>query len=168
MIVTDNAGLAAKCRHLTKQAKLPGQAYVQDEVGFNYRPTNITAAVGLAQLEQLDDFLAAMAETYRAALDTLDSFGIPAPQTGSVSSHWLFSLLDLTRQRDQRIKSMNDEGIGVRPVWLPAHEQKPHADFPRLGGETAEQIGRQVVSLPSSSKLSTTEVERVRDRIAGE
>lgn len=168
MIVTDDVELAERCRHLTTQAKLPGSSYQHDEIGFNYRLTNLAAAVGLAQLEQLDQFLAAKkssAERYRSALSGIDAFSLPEPHNGATSSDWLFSMLDCVGNRDQLVDDLSDAGIGARPVWWPAHLQQPHLRSPRIGGECAERLGAQGFSVPSSADVTDDEIEHVIEQL---
>lgn len=170
MIVTDEADLARRARHLTTQAKLPGSGYTHDTVGYNYRLTNLAAAVGVAQLEQLPRFLAAkraLAARYEQMLRAVPV--VPAPREPWASpSHWLYSILlpGPEPDRDGVIGALRAAGIGVRPLWLPVHRQAPYAAAARLGGSVAEQLHRRGLSLPSSTGLSTADQGRTVSALA--
>lgn len=170
MIVTDDPELARRVRHLTTQAKLPGVGYVHDTVGYNYRLTNLAAAVGVAQLEQLPRFLAAkraLATRYEQMLRGLPV--TPAPRARWASpSHWLYSVLlaGAHPDRDAVVDTMRAAGVGVRPLWLPAHRQAPYARTPRLRGSVAEELHRRGLSLPSSTGLSTADQGRAVSALA--
>jgi dTDP-4-amino-4,6-dideoxygalactose transaminase len=163
MIVTNDPAHAARAKHLTTQAKLPGRAYLHDEIGYNYRLTNVAAAIGLAQLEQLDGFLErkrAIAQQYVTALRER-AVEFQEPHADTVASHWLTSALVPDGQRDIVVGRLNDVGFGARPIWCPAHEQTPYLASPRLGGEVAEELGRRGLSLPSSVGLHDDQVDDV-------
>jgi len=165
MIVTDDETLARRARHLTTQARLPGRSYEHDEIGFNYRLTNVAAALGLAQLEQLESFLAAkrrIADRYGRALVDL-GVGLPPDAPWADPSYWLYSVLvgEGMSQRDRVIDGLAAEGIEARPIWTPAHRHKPYAAMPTLGGDVSEELFRRAVSLPSSVGLPVENQERV-------
>ena len=169
MIVCDDERLAAQARHLTTQARLPGASYQHDDVGFNYRLTNIEAAVGLAQLEQLDEFLRArrrVADHYRAQLAGDERFSFPEPVRGSLSSGWLTSLrCGSEDSRDHLIQRLDSTGIESRPIWLPMSAQAPYASCPRIGGAVAAEVGSTAMSVPSSANLTESDVERICEEI---
>jgi len=167
MIVTNDAELAHHARHLTTQARLPGTGYVHDEVGYNYRLTNIAAAVGLAQLEQLGGFLARKSEVasaYRAALDSGLGFTWPTPAAKSRSSYWLNAASVDLQDRDKLVTLLHSAGISARPVWRPCHTQPSLQAFPRIGGGVAEDLGARGICLPSSVSLRDEDIRVVVDR----
>ena len=164
MIVTDDADLAARARHLTTQAKVDGREYVHDEIGYNYRLTNVAAAIGVAQLEQLPEFVARKREiagTYREALVNLPV--APSPHAAWADpSFWLSSLLLGGKiDRSHALDQLAEAGVGARPLWAPLHSQAPHSGHEVLGGEAAEHLHRNGLSLPSSTGLTLGEQERV-------
>ena len=167
MIVTADAALAAQARHLSTQAKLPGVGYVHDTVGYNYRLTNVAAALGVAQLEQLPRFLAAkrsIADRYASALADLPV--TPAPRADwARPSHWLYSVL-LPGDRDRVRTALNAAGVGARPLWMATHRQAPYAGAERIGGAVAEDLHLRGLSLPSSPGLSTPDQDRTVDALA--
>lgn len=165
MIVTADGDLAARAEHLTTQAKLGGRGYSHDEVGFNYRLTNVAAALGVAQLEQLPTFLSAkrrLAERYDTALADL-GLTLPPRRPWADPSAWLYSvLLDPNGpSRDAVLDALAAEGIGARPLWPPLHLQAPYAAAERLGGAVAESLYDRGISLPSSVGLSPDDQQRV-------
>ncbi len=162
MVVTDDEDQARRVRHLSTQAKLPGLGYHHDEVGFNHRMTNLSAAVGLAQLEQLDAFLArkrAIAATYDAALADLAEVTLPPRVGWADPSSWLYSIL-LPDQgtRDRVLTALVDDGIGARPLWAPVSSHRPYRDAPRVGGEVARDLADRGLSLPCSVTISDDEL----------
>ena len=167
MVVTDDEALARRVRHLSTQARLPGLAYDHDEVGYNYRLSNLAAALGLAQLEELDGLLAgrrANAAFYDRLAAELPGLR-PAPRaTWARPSYWLYTAR-LTEEagidRDGLLAALAAAGIEGRPIWTPLHLTKLYRDAPRIGGAVAEAIFRDAVSLPSSSSLDDAGRERV-------
>jgi dTDP-4-amino-4,6-dideoxygalactose transaminase len=167
MVVTDDEALARRARHLSTQARLPGLAYDHDEVGYNYRLTNLAAALGLAQLEQLDPLLAArrrIAARYDAAIATIPGLR-PAPRLeDSAASYWLYTAAldvpDLAR-RDALLAGLAGFGIEARPIWRPIHATQRYAQAARLGGSVADDIFAAAFCLPSSSSLSEVDQDRV-------
>jgi dTDP-4-amino-4,6-dideoxygalactose transaminase len=161
MIVTGDPSLAEQARHLTTQAKLPGLGYVHDTVGYNYRLTNVAAALGVAQLEQLPSLLAAkraLADRYDTLLAKLPL--APAPRASwAAPSHWLYSVL-LREDHDSALAALHAAGVGARPLWLPVHQQAPYAAAERLGGGIAAGLHRRGLSLPSSPALSIVDQGR--------
>ena len=168
MLVTDDAALAQRARHLSTQARLPQRTYDHDEVGYNYRLSNLSAALGLAQLETMPELLEARrtnAARYEAAIAELPWLR-PAPRaTWADPSFWLYtaaidpSRTDLTR--DGLIEALSADAIEARPIWTPLHRTRLYADAPRLGGAVAEAIFESAVSLPSSSSLGEAGSARV-------
>ena len=168
MLVTDEEPIARRARHLSTQARLPGRAYDHDEVGFNYRLSNIAAALGVAQLEQLPELLAgrrAVAARYDTELADLPGFR-PAPRAAWADpSFWLYTAgLDPDRAalgRDAAIDALGERSIEARPIWTPLHLTRLYADAPRLGGAVAARIFGASLSLPSSSNLDPDDQARV-------
>lgn len=165
MITTNDAELAARARHLVTQAKLPGPGYVHDEVGYNYRLTNIAAAVGVAQLEQLPEFLEAkrrIASRYAEALADLPLV-LPPRAPWADPTWWLYSVLlsPSAGESEQVVERMAQHGVQTRPLWMPLHRQPPFASAPRVGGVIAELIWQRGLSLPCSVGLTDADQDRV-------
>jgi dTDP-4-amino-4,6-dideoxygalactose transaminase len=161
MLVTEDGALARRGRHLARQARLSGAEYDHDEVGYNYRLTNVAAALGLAQLEQLPRFLAkkaAIAAAYDAALGDVPGLSLPPRPTWAAPSRWLYSVLidpsAFGRDRHAVREALLERGIETRPLWQPLHRMRLYRDLPRLGGAVAEGLHERGLSLPSSVGLS--------------
>ncbi|QGN56651.1 DegT/DnrJ/EryC1/StrS family aminotransferase [Nostocoides sp. HKS02] len=170
MIVTDDEELAARARHLTTQAKVPDVGYLHDEVGYNYRLTNLAAGLGLAQLERLEEFVSAK-HAIAARYDTeLADTGLVLPPRlpGYDATYWLYSVLtpeDDPRGRDEFLDHLNRAGVGARALWRPLHMQPPFAAAPVLGGRVGEQLFHRGVSLPCATELSEADQQRVTDAV---
>lgn len=171
MLVTDDADLARHARHLTTQAKVPDIAYLHDEVGYNYRLTNIAAALGLAQLERLEEFVArkrAVAARYDEALSGT-GLTLPPRIAGLDSTYWLYSVLVPhagEHARDDLLRHLADRGIGARALWRPVHAQPPYAELSVLGtGGVADDIFRRGLSLPCSTDITDEEQDRVVEAV---
>jgi dTDP-4-amino-4,6-dideoxygalactose transaminase len=164
MLVTDDKTLAARARHLSTQAKVPDIGYLHDEVGYNYRLTNVAAALGVAQLDRLADFVARkrqIAKQYDDAFAGLDVV-LPPRIEGYDATYWLYSLLvPDTKRRDALLHALADQGIEARTLWRPLHAQPPYAEAARLGGSVAQDLFAHGVSLPCSTQLTDDDQLRV-------
>ncbi len=167
LIATNDDALAERTRHLLNQAKLPGPGYLHDEVGYNYRLSNVLAAIGLAQLENLPDILARkqrIAERYRCLAD-VPGITLPVDEPGTVSSDWLTTILiDRDRfgmTRDEVMNALGDRGIETRPIWSPLHTMPMYARCERIGGEVADRLDAQGLSLPSFAGLTDDQQDLV-------
>ena len=173
MVVTDDAALAEYARYLTTQAKDDPLEYVHKEVGYNYRLSNVQAAIGLAQLEQLDTFLLkkrAIAVAYQRALGELK--GLMPMQTlpGCEPTHWLWTFLlpetTTLAQRKAVIARLNASGIGARPLWHPIHGLPPYRDFQAYRIDHAVRLYERAISLPSGVRLTEEQLQRCIDEVA--
>lgn len=166
MVMTDDDAKARFVRHVSTQAR-PTREYVHDHVGFNYRMTNINAAVGLAQLERLDEMVAtkrAVARRYDAALaGRADIVAMPRP-AHSESTCWLYSVKVADEASAAAlVTAMERARIEARIFWRSLSAQAPWASAPRtLAGRSAALSG-SAVSLPCSSSLTESEQQRVLD-----
>ncbi len=168
MVTTADGDLGRRVAHLTTQARLAGPEYFHDEVGYNYRLTNVAAALGVAQLERLPAFLArkrAIADRYDAVLAGLPGITVPPRPAFGAPSMWLYSILidpavaGITRE--ELAATLSDNGIQTRPVWAPAHMMPFFKDAPRLGGAVGARLFSQGLSLPCSTSLGDADLERV-------
>jgi dTDP-4-amino-4,6-dideoxygalactose transaminase len=175
MMVTDDEALARRAKHLTTQARLPGLEYDHDEIGYNYRLTNLAAALGLSQLEEISTLLArkrAIAERYDRDLIGIPGLQTPPHQAGAEPSHWLYTVLIDERVfglgwRDVHL-ALRGAAIDTRPIWAPLHRMRPYRDAPLLGsGAAAESVFDQALSLPSSANLTEEQQDRVIEAIRG-
>jgi len=168
MIVTDNEVWARKAKYLTTQAKDDPLEFVHGAVGYNYRLTNIQAALGVAQLERLDEYIGIkrrIAETYAEAFR--DILGITPMREAewAFSVFWLFTaLIDVAQfGMDSRalLRYLDANKIQARPLWQPAHLSPAHRGMHATDCMVAERLNRDAVSLPCSVGLKDYEQERV-------
>lgn len=165
-IVAANVASLARARHLGATARV-GADYDHDEIGFNYRMTNVEAAIGCAQLERLDTFLAAkrsIRTRYDAAFAGHPGMsGFPACPWGE-SACW-FSGAVLTPAAVSRTPAirarLRERGIDARPFWKPMHLQEPYALAPREATPVADALWQRVLTLPCSVALTQTDQVRV-------
>ncbi|MBA3650797.1 MAG: LegC family aminotransferase [Chthoniobacterales bacterium] len=174
MIVTDNEAWAQRAKFLTNQAKEDPVEYVHHEIGFNYRLTNVLAALGCAQLEQLDAFIArkrAIAASYAAALHDVPGIRPMREASWASSIFWLFTIVIDPQRYGQTSRELLDRlaqnEIQARPLWQPMHRSIAHAEAEFTGGETADFLHRDCLSLPCSVGLTGRDLERVCAIIAG-
>jgi dTDP-4-amino-4,6-dideoxygalactose transaminase len=165
MVVGDDPALLARIRHLAGQAKLPDRDYEHDTIGFNYRLSNVSAALGLAQLERIDDLLLrrrTISDRYRAAFKQTQLIDAgPSAPWGS-SSAWLSSALFANRETRDRVRSsLAIDGIESRPVWRPLRLQEPYRGSLVVGGSAAVDIWDRALTLPSSAHLRVDDQDMV-------
>ena len=168
MIVTDDEVRARRAKYLTTQAKDDPIEFIHNEIGYNYRLTNVQAAIGVAQMERLPEFLAAkrrIAMRYRSAFEDLPGL-LPMPEASwAESAFWMYTVLVDEREfglgSRELIAALAACGIQARPLWQPIHRSPAHAGSQTLGGGVAERLNRMAVSLPCSSGLDRAAQDRV-------
>jgi perosamine synthetase len=167
MIVTDNQEWSDRARYLTTQAKDDPIEYVHNEIGYNYRLTNIQAAMGVAQLERLDEFVEkkrTIAAQYQEGLGDLDGIGLMAAQPDTNPVYWLYTALlgPSTSLEDRKlfVKELNEAGFGARPLWRPLHLLPPYEDCQSFMIDQAVSLYNRAVSLPSSVGLESDDQQR--------
>lgn len=160
-IVTDDEVLACHAKHLTTTAKTPHPwVFHHDEIGYNYRLPNINAALGVAQLAQLDKRLAqkrALAEAYIAAFTGHPDVAVLAEPAGTRSNYWLNSLVlapHAAGARDTVLSVLNAAGLMARPVWEPLHTLAIWTDMPRGPLPVTQDLAARIVNIPSSAGLA--------------
>lgn len=164
-VLTDDSTLAERARLLRDHAMDRQRRYWHDELGFNYRITNLQAALGVAQLERLDAFLErkrAVAAAYRAGLEDVPGVAVQDEADWASSSWWMTTLrVDGSHgvDRDELATRLRADGVDTRPVFVPLHLLPPYRQQGAL--PIAEAVGREGLSLPSSTSLSDSELEHV-------
>ena len=175
MIVTAHRAWAERSRYLTTQAKDDPVEYVHGAVGYNYRLTNVQAAIGCAQMEALDAYVAAkrrLAAAYAAAFAGVPGIRPMREAPWAHSTYWLYTVaVDAARYGlDSRalMRKLADGGIQTRPLWQPLHGSPVYAGSLCLGGGVAEELNRECLSLPSSVGLGARDQGRVIESVLGE
>lgn len=160
MIITNDEKLLKKAAHLTTQAKSDELYYTHDEIGYNYRMTNLQAALGLAQLEQLEKFIETKKENYnlyREKVNIIPGLSILDFKHNIRSNHWFYSLIcdnDYPLNRDEIIKYLSFKKIQVRPIWGLINEQRPYIENQSYRIEKARYYIERIVNIPCSSNLT--------------
>lgn len=167
MILTDDPVLADRARLFRDHGMRKERRYWHEEAGFNYRITNMQSAVGCAQMERLDKFLAhrkRLGETYQRELGGVTEIRLQEFGDQRTSSFWLFSVLledDCGYSRDEMIQELLKEGIESRPVFYPLSGQPAYRHYSSGEFPVSEKIAAAGVSLPTSNHMKVEEAERV-------
>jgi perosamine synthetase len=165
MVVSNNAEVIKKAFHLKTQAVSPSQEYWHDAVGYNYRMTNICAAIGIAQLDQANYIL----ERKRQLADWYDQYLVDLPlrrqaePPHSTHSWWLYSILVSPELRDSLRLHLRDGSVETRPLFPPVHAF-PHYDSD-LEFPVAQAISKSGLSLPSYPDLTETDIRIISSRV---
>ena len=163
MLVTDDQGLARRARHMSTQSRV-GDDYLHDGIGFNFRMTNVNAAIGLAQLERLGEMVAAkrdIAARYDAHFAGINVELMPRLPWAR-SNCWLYSILLPSETQARSLTShLGALNIQSRIFWRSLSSQAPYADAPKIEGGISKALTGRVVSLPCSSHLTPAEQDRV-------
>lgn len=165
-VITNNDDLAARMRKVKGQGQSATRRYWHDEIGFNYRMTNIAAAIGVAQVERLDEILMRKREIARLYRRALSNSGVRFQQIPDIvkSSEWLVSaLLPEGVDRDAVMQHMAASGVDTRPVFYCAHHMPMYETGQSL--PVAEDISRRGVSLPSYPGLTDADVLKVAEAL---
>ncbi len=172
MILTNFSKLAEKAKYLTTQAKDDPLNYVHDEIGYNFRLTNIQSAVGVAQLEQLPSILKRKKKIYnfyRKKIADITGFSICSPPKYANNNHWL-NILKINRKTINKhlghlIKKFENNGIQARPVWKLNHMQKPYQKFQNYKIENSNNLVLDSLCLPSSPNISKRDLEKIINQL---
>jgi perosamine synthetase len=169
-VSTDDDELAARLRLLRGQGMDPERRYWFPVVGFNYRMTNVAAAIGCAQLEQLPDFLARrrqIADRYDTLLKEVPGLETPQTAPGATRVNWLYTVLlpehFTAEERDQVMAELSEDGIETRPVFYPMHQLPPYAQVDTFPVST--MLARRGLSLPTHVNLEDDDLDYVAERL---
>ncbi|MBT2485380.1 MULTISPECIES: LegC family aminotransferase [unclassified Microbacterium] len=160
IILTDDEQLARRARHLTTTAKLAHRwEFEHDEVAYNFRMPNLNAALGVAQLERLPEFLTAkrrLATRYQEAFDGAADLTFLAEPEGTESNYWLCAVRTEggMARRDELLEATNDAGLQCRPFWNLLHRQAAYRHLPHAPTPVAEALHASAVCIPSSPALA--------------
>ncbi|MBR5953776.1 MAG: LegC family aminotransferase [Pseudobutyrivibrio sp.] len=166
MIVAKNPEELAHAKHLTTQAKADQANFIHDEIGFNYRMTNLQAALGLAQLEQLEDFIktkTANYNQYKEAIDKIEGLHVQDFRSGTRSNYWFYSVVFENDEtgRDALIEELKENHIQSRPIWGLISDQLPYEGARTYDLVKAPWYWKRVVNVPCSTNLTSEGVDRV-------
>lgn len=171
MLLTESPELADRCRYLATQARQPVSHYEHTELGYNYRLSNVLAALGRAQLSRLDAMIARrrrLRERYRKVFASAAGLRILADGDEGANC-WLTAIVVDPPQAGWRAEELGDQlarhGIETRPVWKPMHLQPVFAGARAAVTGAAEHLFRHGLTLPSGSALTDEETDRVLDVI---
>jgi len=163
-ILTEDPALAARAKHLTTTAKADKIEFLHDEVGYNYRLTNIAAAMGVAQLEKLAAYVEikrGIAARYAEGLRGQVGIALHPEPACCRSTFWMYTVM-LNRPSRPVVDALNARGIMSRPLWMPIPSLPPFRDGCHVVNiQVAERLYRQALSLPCSVGLSAELVDKV-------
>ena len=170
MIVTNDEKIAERARRLKDQAYSPERRFLHTDIGFNYRMTNIQAAIGLAQLEHIDEFVEKRrrnAYLYNSRLKDVPGITLPPEKEWAKNVYWMYSILiedEFGMSRDELMERLKERGIETRTFFIPMHEQPAFLNLGLFKGErypVAESLGKQGLYLPSSSGLKEEDINYI-------
>ena len=167
MLVGD-AELVSRARKLATQAREPAAHYQHTEIGYNYRLSNVLAAIGRGQLQVLESRVAARRrnfEYYQRELGVLPGIHFMPEAAWGMHSRWLTCItidpLEFGLDREMLRLALEEANIEARPVWKPMHLQPVFQEFPTVGGDVASDLFAHGLCLPSGSGLEDSDLERV-------
>lgn len=172
MVLTNNARVGRRVRYLANQAKDDPAEFVHRSVGYNYRMSNLAAAVGCAQMERIDEFLAAkrrIAETYSRELAGVPGIILPTEAPWARSSWWLWTMRVRQAEYGMDARALRarlaEQRIESRCLWQPLHLSPAYADCYRGPLPVAQAVWREALSLPSSVGLTESQQARVIESV---
>ena len=168
MILTDDEKLADKARYLTTQAKDDPVLYIHNEIGYNFRLTNIQAALGVAQLEQLPVFLKRKREIfnqYKTALNNIEGLTLASVPDYGDNNHWI-NVLQIdpricVKDKDFLMHELDNRGIQTRPIWHLNHLQKVYKDSQYYKIKNSRVLVNTSLCLPSSTNVERKSIQKV-------
>ncbi len=171
MFLSADEQLADRARYLAAQARQRALHYEHTEVGFNYRMSNLLAALGRAQLSRLPSIIERRAGfdlRYRETLGSIEGVSFQPVPTDSRPNHWLTVItLDVDRHGSPHTvcAALAERNIEARPAWKPMHQQPVFAGAPMLGGSVADAVYATGLCLPTGSGMTDTDLDRVLDAL---
>lgn len=174
MIVTNNQGIADRARSLKDLAFSKERRFLHTDLGFNYRMTNIQAAIGLAQFSRIDELVERRrrnAHLYSSLLKDTEGIRLPVEKDWAKNVYWMYSILieeGFGVDRDELTHRLSEKGIETRTFFTPMHQQPVFTDMGLFEGASypvAEELSRRGMYLPSGSGLSGEQIKRVCDVI---
>ena len=167
MIVTDDESLAKKAKHLTTQAKSDPFEYMHDEIGYNYRLVNVAAAMGVAQMELLPEFIKRKKEIisfYKTALSGIGDITFQEV-TPDVKPNWWLPTIKTIKQREV-LKILNDHKMQSRPFWVPMNQLPMFINNIYYNEkDRSDYVYKHCLSIPCSTNITDDELSQVANKI---
>jgi pyridoxal phosphate-dependent aminotransferase EpsN len=170
MLVSDDAQLVSHALKLATQARDPAPHYEHSEIGYNYRMSNVLAAIGRGQLSVLQDRVRARRrnfEFYANALNGMPGIQFMPEAAWGTHTRWLTTILvdpmEFGTDREQLRRRLEQDNIEARPLWKPMHLQPVFNGYQRVNGEVAEELFSLGLCLPSGSSMTLADLRRVVD-----
>lgn len=175
MLVTNNEKLGEKAKFLSIQAKVVNEnkSFYHPEIGYNFRMPNILAAMGCAQLENIDEYIKIKRENadyYNQLLKNIRGITLPTEKEWAKNVHWLYSIIvedEYGISRDELIKILAENQIESRPFFIPVHEMPPYINCKQGDLTVTEELKKKGLNLPSSVGIKKEEIEKVCEVIMG-
>lgn len=170
MCLTNDKKIAEKIEQLKDHGMSKERKYYHHNLGYNYRLTNIQAAIGLAQLEKIEKTIEIKrknAQLYNSLLKDIKNVTLPIEEPWAKNVYWMYSILiekNYKLKRDELITKLKNEGIETRPFFIPLHKM-PYLDE-GLKLPIAEELGEKGINLPSSTKLTKEQIEKISETIS--
>lgn len=170
MVITNDAKIADRARRLKDLAYFPEKRFMHTDIGFNYRMTNIQAAIGLAQLERIDEFVEMRrrnAHYYNSRLKDIPGITLPVEKSWAKNVYWMYGILvqdEFGLTRDELMARLSEKGVGTRTFFFSMHRQPCFTEMGLFAGESypvADELGQRGLYLPSSSGLTLEQKDYV-------
>jgi aminotransferase in exopolysaccharide biosynthesis len=164
MIVTNDERLAKRAKHLTTQAKEEGVEYIHNEIGLNYRLVNVLAAIGVAQLEKIDEYVVIKRKNFNLYKELFaDShYTLLDEPVYAKSNKWFYAVVCKDKkEKEFLLHHLNGNSIEVRPLWYLNHLQKPYINCQSYKIEKALKMYDTIINIPCSVNLTEKEIKEV-------
>ncbi|OCL25573.1 aminotransferase DegT [Orenia metallireducens] len=172
MVVSNNQSLLDEVRFLSVQAKTDSLYFVHNEIGYNYRLTNLQAALGVDQIDRLEEFINTKIKNYsyyKEEIEKIEGLELLPFNKGIRANHWFYSIIvnkdKYGIDRDELLTKLNNINIQTRPLWRLIHKQKPYQNSETYEINRADYFEENLINIPCSSNLTTKEVETVIDKL---
>ena len=167
-VTANDPAVVDHIRFLSTQAKTDPHYYLHDEVGFNYRMTNLQAALGVAQMEELPEFLRRKQKNFEQYMEEFRDFAYGAMmpfREGTSSNKWFYSLCidkeHIHASMREIILALQEKGVQTRPIWGLINEQKPYLNEETYKLEKAPYYAERILNIPSSTQITQEEISYV-------
>ncbi|MFL0165518.1 LegC family aminotransferase [Candidatus Clostridium helianthi] len=166
LLVSRSSEDIKKAKYLSTQAKDDELYYVHDHIGYNYRMTNLQGALGVAQLEKVEEFINIKIrnyELYKSKMSTIKGLSLLDYNNEARNNHWFYSLVinDFKLNRDQLLVYLSQNKIQTRPIWKLIHTQKPYVDNQSYKIEKANLYYNKILNIPCSTNLKKESIEYI-------